>query len=389
MESGVIEASSREAALDVLRRYGLYPTSLKVVRKPLWMQKIPLVSEVSQKDVILFTRQLAILSQSNIPVVESLETIARQTENEAFRETILKMSESVEGGGSISEAMKEFGNLFSPFYVGMVRAGEKSGEVPASLDYLAGYLEKQRKLKNQLMGAMAYPAFVMVVFFILMLVMSIFVVPNFESVFTDMDVEMPKITRIVISASQVFKKWWWALIVFVAGAAGGLSILVQQKHIKEGLDRLFLEIPVIGNLLKKIYLSRIALNISTLISGGVSISEALDITSEVVGNAVYKRIVLKAKDEVRAGKSIGSTLSSYPERFTPLFIQMTVAGEKTGSLDTSLEGIVSFYEEEVDRTLSSLLRFIEPALIMVLGVLVVILGVSLFLPLFQGGALSI
>lgn len=389
IESGTIEASSKEAALKVIRRYGLYPTSLEKMRQPLWIQNIPFLGETSQRDVIVFTRQLAILTDSNIPLVESLETIARQTENSTFQETILKMAEGVEGGGSISETMARFKTLFSPFYIGMIKAGEKSGEVPESLDYLANYLEKQRRLKNQFVGALLYPGFILAVFFILMLLMSVFVVPSFEEVFVDMGVEMPRTTKIVIGASKIFRDFWWAILLVLAGLVLGLRVLARREEGKKILDRLLLEIPVIKGLLRKIYISRIALNLSTLVSGGVPISEALEVTSEVVGNEAYKEIILKARKRVRAGESIAGTFASYPERFTPLFIQMATAGEKSGSLDTSLQGIVSFYEEEVDRTLASLLKFVEPALIILLGFFVVILGLSLFLPLFQGEMFSV
>jgi len=388
IESGIISASSREAALDIIRQYGLYLTSLKLLRPAPWEKAIPFLSDVSSKEIVLFTRQLAILLKSDIPIIDGLETIARQLRNKLFQDQILKIAERVEGGGSLSKSFSDFPGLFSPFYIGMLRAGEKSGKIPATLEYLANYLEKQNNLKNQFLGALLYPGFILLVFFILILAMSIFVVPNFETIFSDMDYELPALTKAVIAASGIMRKWWWLFILFLVGFGFLLANLSQKPGVKKKIDRAILDIPLVGGLLKKIYLSRIALNLSTLISGGVDISQALEITSNIVSNDVYKKILMKARKEIRAGRKISSTFSAYPKRFSLLFIQMTVAGEKTGSLDSSLKNIVNYYEEEVDRSLAMLIRLIEPLLIILLGGLIVVLGLSLFVPLFQGGGLS-
>ncbi len=385
---GFIEASSREAALDILKQYGLYPTSLSPHRRPLKEMLPSAFRDVSRQDVILFTRQLSIMVRSEIPVVETLETIAKQVDKEIFKEKILKMSQFVEDGRPLSEAMENFPDMFSDFYIGMIRAGEKAGEVPQSLDYLADYLEKNQKLKSQLIGALLYPIFVSVFFVLLMFVMSIFVVPNFKTVFEDMEIELPLITQIVIGASEVLKNWWWVFLVLFFGVSSLIFYLFENEETKKKMDKLLLRVPLISGLLKKVYLSRIALNLSTLISSGVPISDALEVTADLVGNHVYQEIVLEARKEVRAGSEISSVFRSYPDKFSVFFNQMMVTGERAGKLESTLGNIVTFYEKEVDETLERLLKFIEPVLIIVLGVLVGGLALSLFIPLFQQGGLA-
>ena len=384
VESGVIEASSKDAALEVLGEYNLYPTMVKPVRG-LLEDEISFISPVSKNDVIIFTRQMSILSKSNLPIVESLETISAQMGSPAFKEKILELSAAVEGGSSLSQSFKKFPDIFSPFYIGMLRAGEKSGNMPDSFKYLADYMEKNRRLKGQLMGALLYPSFVIISFFVLMMLMSAFIVPNFEKVFAGMEMELPTSTRIVMAASKVLNKVWWLIALILGIAVALLSHFFKRKEVKERLDRVALKVPVMGGILKKIYLSRVALNLATLIAGGVSISDALEITSELVGNSVYKDIVLKTRKEVRSGRRMGSIFSLYPNEFSELFLQMITSGERTGTLDKTLRNVVEFYDDEVERSLSQLLKFIEPTLIVFLGGAVAFLSVSMFLPLFQTG----
>ncbi len=387
-KKGVIEASSREAALEILRQYGLYPTSLSPHNKSLKEMLPSVFRDVSRQDVILFTRQLSIMVRSEIPVVETLETIAKQVDKEIFKERILKMAQFVEDGRPLSEAMENFPDMFSDFYIGMIRAGEQAGEVPQSLDYLADYLEKNQKLKGQLVGALLYPIFVSLFFVLLIFVMSIFVIPNFKTVFEDMEIELPLITQIVIKASEVLRSWWWVFLVLFFGAASLIFYFFENEETKKKADQFLLEVPLISGLLKKVYLSRIALNLSTLISSGVPISDALEVTADLVGNHAYKEIILEARKEVRSGSEISSVFKSYPDKFSVFFNQMMVTGERAGKMESTLGNIVTFYEKEVDQTLERFLKFIEPALIIVLGVLVGGLALSLFIPLFQQGGLA-
>ncbi len=389
IEAGEVEASSKEAALEVIQRYGLYPTSLDLVEEPFWKKGLPFAGRVSNEEIILFARQMSILIGADISLIEGLETIAHQTSNELFKEKLLKAAEAVEGGSNLSDALAGYSDIFSPFYIGMIRTAEKSGRLPEVLKYLAEHLEKARSLRMKLIGAFIYPAFVTGVFFFMMLAMSVFVIPSFEEVFVDMDIELPQITRLVIEASKIMRSFWWLVLLLLGGAAGLLKFLIRDESIKRELDRFLLGVPIIGPVLKKTYLAQLSLNLSTLISSGVSISESLETTAELMGSNIYKEIVFKARKDVRAGKSIVSTFAMYPDFFPSFFVQMVAAGEKTGNLEKTLKSVVAFYEEEVEVAMERLLKFVEPLLIIFLGVLVALLALSLFLPLFQGGGLTV
>lgn len=388
IESGTIEASSREAALDVLEKYNLYPTNVKAERTFLSGDNLPFLSDVSKNDVIIFTRQMSILTRSNLPIVDSIETVANQIKSSAFKEKLFQMEEDVEGGSSLSNSFSNFPDIFSPFYVGMLKAGEKSGNIPESFDYLADYMEKNRDLRSQLMGALLYPAFVMVIFIFLLMLMSVFIIPSFEQVFAGMNIQLPLTTRIVISASKVLQTWWWLFLLGLGGLVVLVVYLFQKEDVKEKVDKTIIRAPLLGKMLRKIYMSRISLNLSTLISGGVSISEALEVTSKLIGNSSYEDVILKTRKGVRSGRQMTDVLSLYPDHFSPLFLQMVSSGEKTGSLDDTLKNIVDFYEKQVTRTMEQLLKFIEPIMIIILGGMVAFLSISLFLPLFRSGSMG-
>lgn len=385
IQTGFVEASSRNGALSVLQKYGLYITYLSKVREPVWQQRIEFLRKASRKDVVFFTRQLAIMLKSNIPVVESLETIARQLSKLGFREQILKMAEQVEGGEPLSKIFSSFPKLFSRFYIGMLKSGEVSGKVSDSLEYLADYLEKEHDFKSKVIMAIIYPVFVLMVFFVVVLIMGVVVVPQFAEIFEGMEANLPFITRLVIDFALIIKDWWFIVILSFISFCFSLFFFLKSKETKKILDRTFLEAPLINDFFKKFFLGHIALNLSTLVAAGIPISQSLEITSDVVGNDIYKEILLKTRDGVRAGKSISSILSSYPEAFTLFFIQMVVVGEKTGHLENTLQNVVRLYEKETDRIIEGFLKFLEPLLIIFLGVLVAITAISLFVPLFQKG----
>ena len=385
IQTGFVEASSREGALTVLQKYGLFVTFLERTKEPAWQKKIGFLSEASKRDIVHFTRQLAIMLKSNIPVVEALESIARQINKAGFQEKILRVTEEVEGGATLSKAMSAYQDVFSGLYVGMVQSGEASGKVPESLDYLADYLERENDFSGKIIGAIVYPAFILLVFVVVMLVMASMVVPQFEEIFASREEELPLITKLIFFFSSFLKNWWWFLIFLFGAGIIALILFSRTKDGREFLDGLMLKIPVLDGFSKKVFLGRIALNLSTLIAGGVAMTQALDICANVVGNDVYKKIMYQTREGVRAGKPMSLVLSSYPEQFPLLFLQMVVVGEKTGRLDESLKNVIIFYQKEVDRLLDSFVKFLEPALIIVLGILVAFVAVGLFVPLFERG----
>lgn len=384
IRSGTVEASSREAALDLLQKYGFYVTFLEEIKpRALLFKDIKLFKGVSKKNIVVFSRQLAIMFEAKVPPADALRTLGIQTENPILKETIFKITEEVKGGMPLSRAFGLYPKFFSTFYVAMIESGEASGELSKVLNYLAEHLEREYHLQSQIKGAMIYPIFVLFVFSAVFFVMTFFIMPRLRNIFVDMGEELPMITKIMLGISDFFKSWGLLLILTFLALFFLAFRYAKTKKGKEFFDEAFLRTPGLNNFLRKIYLSQFAENLSTLISAGVPISRALEITGNIIGNSVYKKIIIRIKSRVVQGESISSVLTEFPEYISPLFSQMTAVGERTGRLDTSLMNIVSFYQKEVDVAVNNLASIIEPLLVVLLGVMVGALVISVFVPIYQ------
>lgn len=383
IKTGTIEAPSREAAAELLRRQGLFVTQLKQPRQKL-TKKFHFFEGVSGMDLALFARQLSVMFKANVSLVESLHTIASQTSKASFKEKIFKISQEVEGGATLSAAFAKYPDIFSPFFVAMIKAGEVSGNLAEQLSYLAEYLEKQCQLTGKIKAAMIYPAMIVIVMIAVLFLMSYFVIPNLTSMISESGGELPTITKIVIGVSNILRGPGGLIIILAIVALIVLGYrYASSKSGKSAIDHFILQIPGLRKTFSMIYLDRFADNLSTLIVGGIPITQALEITAEIVGNTVYREIILKTVDGVRKGQTISSILFNYPDLFPPTFCQMILVGEKTGSLDKSLLTMVSFYEKETDRAIDSLLSLLEPVLIIVLGVVVGGVVASVMLPMYS------
>jgi type IV pilus assembly protein PilC len=380
---GVIDASSKKAAIDLLQRDGLFVTELKKESES-FTKMVRIFERISGKDVAMFSRQLAVMFKANVSLVESLRTIGSQFTNQSFREKILKISQDVEAGTSLSNAFAKFPDIFSSFFIAMVKAGEVSGNLSEQLTYLADYLEKNYYLSGKIKGAMVYPAMIIIVVIGVMFMLSYFVLPNLLSLLESNGAELPLVTKIVIGFTG-----------FIRGA-GGLVLLLslvlfgvlgyryyKSEKGKQFFDRFLLQVPIFKSLLKMVYLDRFADNLSTLISGGIPITQALEITANIVGNVVFKEIILKTRDGVRRGQTMSSILFNYPGIFPPMFTQMVLVGEQTGSLDKSLSTLVVFYQKETERAIDAMLALLEPILIIILGVIVGGVVAAVMIPLYS------
>jgi len=265
----------------------------------------------------------------------------------------------------------------------MVKSGETSGKLSESLSYLADHLEREYHLVSRLQGAMIYPSLVIMVASVVLLLMIFFVIPQLTKVFQEAGQPLPIVTQLVIGLSLFLRKWGFLFIGLLAGLVIFVLRYIKTLEGKENFDKISLRLPLIGDLLKMVYLSRLAENLSTLISGGLPIAQALETTGEVVGNTVYKEIIFLTRDEVRKGEPVSSVLRRYPEAFPPMFCQMTLVGEKTGTLEKTLLNVVDFYQKEVNMSIDNLLSILEPVLIIFLGVIVAGLMVSVLLPLYR------
>ena len=387
IQKGVVEASSEEAVLAILQKYGLYVTALEKQKEaPFFARQVKFLGGVSEKDVVVFARQLSIMFKSQVPIVEALAAISHQLKKQEFKDTISKISGEVEGGATLSNAFSLFPKLFSPFFISMLRSGEVSGKLSEALDYLADHLEQEYNFKGKIKGAMVYPVLVSFVFLAVVILLIYWVLPPLMEILKESSTqELPVTTKMIMAFSDFAKKWGWTVIVALAGI---IVFVLRYKKTSEGknfFDKSFLKLPIIGPLLQKIYLARFAENISTLISGGIPIAKALEISGEVVGNDVYKEIIFETRDQVRKGEMISSVLERYPKEISPLFVQMAVVGEKTGRLEAAFANIVNFYQKEVDRTVDSLIGLLEPVMIIIMGIGVAFLLVSVMLPIYQIG----
>jgi type II secretory pathway component PulF len=386
IQRGVVEASSEDAVLAIMQKYGLYVTSLEREKDaPIYARQIKIFQGVSEKEIVMFSRQLSIMFKSQVPIVEALSAIARQTEKLEFKEKISKISEEVEGGATLSSAFSIFPKLFSPFFISMIKSGEASGKLSEALDYLADHLEYEYNFKAKIKGAMIYPVLVVFVFIAVLILLVYFVLPPLMDILKESGAELPLTTKMIMVFSEFAKKWGWAVLSALVGVVIFALRYMKTPEGKDFFDRNFLRLPVIGPLQQKIYLSRFAENISTMISGGIPIAHALEISGEVVGNNVYKKIIYETRDGVRSGEMISSILSQHPREFSPLFVQMAVVGEKTGRIETAFSNIVSFYQKEVDRSIDNLISLIEPLMLVVMGVGAAFLMVSIMLPIYQVG----
>ncbi len=383
VHTGQIEASSQEAAIALLQKHGLYVTFLGEVIPPLYAKRVRIFERVSLKEIVLFSRQLSIMFKSKIPLLESLKVLSSQTKNSDFREKILELSEEIEGGTPFSKALSKYPKIFSPFYIAMVKSGEISGKLSEVLGYLADHLEREYHLMAKIKGALLYPSLIVLVILIVLAVMIFFVIPQLAQVLEASNTDLPFFTKIVIASAAFLKKWGWLITL-------GFIFLIffclrysQTKKGKRFFDKILLELPMMGSLFKMVYLARFAENFSTLISGGLPIIQSLETVGDIIGNTSYKEVIFKARDEVRKGVPISSVLSQAPEIFTPVFIQMTLVGEKTGTLDTTLMNIVDFYQKETDRAIDNLLNVLEPVLIVFLGLFVAGIMLSILTPLYK------
>lgn len=384
VQVGTVEAASREGALMLLQKHDLYVTKLESAEEvPFYVKKLEL-KRITKGDLVMFSRQLSIMFESKVPLIESLRTLAQQQSSPRFKEILLDISEKIEGGIPFSQALASYPKLFDPFFVNMIRSGEASGKLSETLAYLADHIERDYELTAKIKGAMIYPIIIITMILFIGILMSIYALPGLLELLQETNQELPLFTKIIIAIIN-FIKSWMGVVAFI-GFLVAIGLVFKYSKTNEGkdrLDRLLLKIPVINNFLKMVYVARFTENLSTLVAGGLPIAKALIITGSVVGNVRYQEALEKVTEEVRKGEKISTGLKKFPDLFPPILTTMVLVGEKTGSLDTTLLNVVRFYRMEIDRRLNNLLKIIEPALILVLGVGVGIFIASILLPLYQ------
>ena len=381
IRQGVIEAGSQEGAVDTLHQAGLVVVSIQEKAVPLLL-RLNLSGGVRQKDLVIFSRQLATLFEAQIPVVQALKTLVAETQRKTLQRIIAQVLDDITGGLSLSQAMSKYPLVFSAFYVNLVRSGEESGKLQDVFTYLADYLERTYYITSKARNAMVYPAVVSCTFVIVLVIMMVIVVPSLASIFAETGQALPWYTQIILDLSFFLRAWGFLVLFFLI-----IAVLVLMRWVKTAEGRLFfhrlqIRTPVIGILFTKLYMARLTDNLRTLIAGGIPILRALSITGEVVGNEIYKRATIDAIESVKAGNTISSAFEKTPE-IPALVTSMIRIGETSGRLDFILASIARFYQREVETAVESLVSLIEPILILFLGGAVAVLVASIMIPLYN------
>lgn len=381
---GAIYALDENAAVNILHSKGYVVLSLTPLKKDIFSSDVSqILSKPSTKDIVIFTRQLSTLIDADMPIAESLGTLARQVEKPTFRKILIKVSEDIEAGSSLSNALSKHPKLFSTFYIKLVQSGEVTGKVHESLSYLADYLERNQGINSKIRAALAYPAFVIFALILVTLIMVIYVLPQLLTIFEEAGVEnLPLTTRILIWVVNFINTYLYFLILGISALIYSGWTWIRTLGGKEWLDNAKIKSPVLKVVIKNLYLARIAESLSTLIKAEIPILEALKITADLVGNENYRKIMLAAEENVRNGGAISEILGKY-EEMPPLFTSMVAIGERTGKLDFILEHISKFYKSESDNTINSISQLIEPVLVLILGFAVAILVSSILLPIYS------
>jgi len=387
VETGTVEASSKEAAALLLQKYSIFVTSIREQTPFIFRaESISFLNKISRKDLAVFSRQLAVMMQSRVPVTKSLKSLAVQVKNAGFKEKILKISQLVEEGNPLSDAFATFPDVFNIFYISLIKTGEASGKISESLYYLSDHLEREHDIKSQITGAMVYPAFVIAVLLIVVPLVIIFLMPRLIDLLKETTTKPPVFTQMMISFYGFLANYGWVLLVGFVLLIIFMVYYFTTAEGKKRFDVLVLKMPLIGGFFKKTFLIRFAENISTLIGAGLSINSALKITKDTVGNHVYRNIMAETEEGVSQGEKISAVLIRYPDFVPPFVVQMIQVGEETGTLDKNLMEIVNFYNKEVKRAIETFTALLEPILIIILGTGVALLAVSVIEPLY--GALG-
>lgn len=381
-QDGKIEATTQEKAIEILQRHKLVVILIKPVRELISFGRIKSIFRRVKKDkIIVFSKELAVMLESGITLIEALRILYDQEENEYFKEQIYGIASKVDDGMPFSSALAESPNLFSDFYINIVRAGEASGKLQETFVHLAQYLDKQNYIGAKLKNAMIYPVVVIAGFGLVGVGVMVFVMPQLVGVFEKSGQELPITTKALIYASEFFQNHLLILIVIFISLMYLLRSYVKTPDGKKVWDAAILKIPKIRTILQKIYVSRFASNLAMLIASGIPITDALKISGNIVGNNVYKELIYSSVDEVKIGGSV-SYVFERSDKFPLVVSKMMRIGEKTGQFGKILQDIASFYEKEIDLAIEGIMALIEPVLIFVLGIGVLIFILSILQPIY-------
>ncbi|HVI55378.1 MAG TPA: type II secretion system F family protein [Luteibacter sp.] len=377
---GDMQAKNAAMVKAELRRQGMNPQTVREKSKPLFGST---GKKVKPRDVAIFSRQIAAMMAAGVPMVQAFEIIANGQKNARFKNMLVEIRQSIEGGSSLHEALGLYPVEFDELYRNLVHAGESAGVLDTVLDTVATYKERMETIKSKIKKALFYPIMVMVVAFLVTMILLLFVVPVFQQTFAEAKVELPAPTQMIVSASAFMQSYWWVVIGSIVGSIFAI-IFFKKRSLKFAhfLDRVSLKIPVLGDILNKSAIARFARTLGVTFHAGVPLVEALEAVSGATGSVVYGDAVRQMRDDIAVGHQLQLAMRQ-TNLFPNMVVQMTAIGEEAGSLDHMLFKVAEFYEEEVETAVDTLASLLEPIMMVVLGVLVGGMVIALYLPIFK------
>lgn len=382
-KKGQIEAANTNIAVATLQKRDYVVVSVVPDSKKSFLKSdIAFFNKVKMKDIVLMSQQASTLFEAQVSAVKTFELLGANSESKGIQKALSAITEDIKGGTSISGAMAKQPNVFSNFYVNMIRSGEESGKLTETFTFLAEYLERNYALTSKTKNALVYPSFIIFAFVTVMVLMLTKVIPQLASILEQSGQEIPPYTKLTIGLSNFFVNYGLFLLIFIAIAGFAVWRSLQSSSGKERFDRIKLMIPGFGNLYRKIYLARIADNINTMLGSGMSVVRTLEITGSVVGSIVFKRIIAETLEDVKGGESISASFNKH-EEIPQIMVQMIKVGEETGSVGKILKTLSTFYNKEVIGAVDTLIGMIEPAMVVLLGVGVGGLMMSVMVPIYN------
>lgn len=378
--TGNIEAISPDIARALLRRQGITQSKVKK-----YTAKSASKGSISTSDVTVFARQLTTMIGSGVPLVQAFEIVAEGHENKAMRQMLLGIKAELEGGTQLSQAFSAHPDVFDDLFCSLVHAGEQSGTLEKLLNEVANYKEKSESLKRKIKKAIKYPISVLVIAFIVTAILLVFVVPQFETLFSSVGSDLPVFTQFVVHLSEAFQKWWWLIFGGVGFTIWGFFYARKTSMpFRKSTDALALKLPLFGDIIEKATVARFARTLSTMSTAGMPLVEAMVSVADSSGNLVYKDAIMKIKEDTETGTRLGEAMKK-SAIFPNMVLQMVSIGEESGSLDAMLAKVADYYEEEVDSAVDGLTSMMEPMIMAFLGVLIGGLVVAMYLPIFKMG----
>jgi type IV pilus assembly protein PilC len=386
-KEGTVEAVTIDAAISAVQKRGYTIMAIDPVEEgqglsALLNLEFNFLNSISNKEIVILSRQISTLFQAHVSPLRIFRLLSAEVENKRLQLVMNRIVEDLQGGSSISRALAAHPEVFSSFYVNLVRAGEESGSLEKSFAYLADYLDRSYEIISKTRNALIYPAFVVVIFIGVMSLMLVTVIPNIAEILIESGQELPIYTAIVIWISDFLQSYIGLLLIGLSLGGVGIWRFIQTDVGKRAFDELMVTLPVLGDLQRKLLLTRICDNLATMLGSGISMVQALEVTADVVDNEIYREILLEALSEVRGGRSFADSITEYPE-IPGVLTQMVKVGEETGSLSEILQTLANFYRREVNNAVDTMIGLIEPAMIVLLGLGVGVLLASVLMPIYN------